>query len=40
MSAGAWTMFIIGALILWGGLGLAIANAMKATRRKKTHRKK
>jgi hypothetical protein len=35
MSTGAWIMFVVGALILWGGLGLSIANAMKVSRQKK-----
>jgi len=35
MSVGAWIMFVIGAIILWGGLGLALYNAMRASRQKK-----
>ena len=33
MSAEALIMFIIGAILLWGGLALSIANYMRAGRR-------
>ncbi|WP_149026969.1 MetS family NSS transporter small subunit [Novibacillus thermophilus] len=36
MSVSAWVMFVIGALLLWGGLAASIYNAVKA--RNKTDR--
>lgn len=33
MSAEAWLMFAIGAIFLWGGLILSIANYLRAERR-------
>jgi hypothetical protein len=33
MSASAIIMFVIGALLLWGGLALAIVNYQRASRR-------
>ncbi len=35
MSAGAWVMFVIGALLLWGGLALSLYNAAKVDKEKK-----
>ncbi|WP_227937452.1 MetS family NSS transporter small subunit [Alkalihalobacillus deserti] len=35
MSGGAVTMMLIGMLVIWGGMGLSIANAVKATKVKK-----
>ncbi len=32
MSAGAWIMFLIGAVFLWGGLVLSILNYLRAGR--------
>ena len=32
MSAGAWIMFLIGAVFLWGGLALSIVNYLRASR--------
>lgn len=32
MSAGAWIMFLVGALFLWGGLALSIVNYLRAGR--------
>ena len=33
MSAGAWIMFAIGAIFLWGGLALSIVNYLRSGRR-------
>jgi len=33
MSAEAWIFFALGAILLWGGLALSIANYMRAGRR-------
>ncbi len=33
MSAGAWIMFLVGALLLWGGLILSLLNYWRAGRR-------
>lgn len=33
MSTGAIIMFVLGALLLWGGLALAIANYVRSSRR-------
>lgn len=35
MSGSAITMMIIGMIIIWGGMGLSIANAVKVSRAKK-----
>ncbi|WP_152608154.1 MetS family NSS transporter small subunit [Halalkalibacter okhensis] len=35
MSGGAVTMMVIGMLIIWGGLGLSIANAVKVAKARK-----
>ena len=32
MSGGAVTMMLLGMLIIWGGLGLSIANAVKGSK--------
>jgi hypothetical protein len=32
MSAGAWIMFLVGALFLWGGLILSILNYLRSGR--------
>lgn len=32
MSFGAWMMLLFGAAFLWGGLGLAILNYLRAAR--------
>jgi len=32
MSAGAWIMFLVGAVFLWGGLILSILNYLRAGR--------
>ena len=32
MSAGAWIMFLVGAVLLWGGLILSILNYLRAGR--------
>jgi len=32
MSAGAWILFLVGALLLWGGLILSILNYLRAGR--------
>lgn len=33
MSVSAWVMFIIGAVLLWGGLAASLYNAVKASKR-------
>jgi hypothetical protein len=33
MSAEAWIFFIIGAIFLWGGLAVSIANYLRSGRR-------
>ena len=33
MSGGAWIMFLVGALLLWGGLILSILNYLRSGRR-------
>lgn len=35
MSASAITMMIIGMLVIWGGMGLSIANAVRVEKAKK-----
>ncbi|WP_081727744.1 methionine/alanine import family NSS transporter small subunit [Halalkalibacter wakoensis] len=35
MSGGAVTMMILGMVIIWGGLALSIANAVKVAKAKK-----
>jgi hypothetical protein len=32
MSAGAWIMFLVGAVFLWGGLIISILNYLRAGR--------
>ncbi len=32
MSAGAWIMFLVGAVFLWGGLILSLLNYLRAGR--------
>jgi hypothetical protein len=34
MSAAAWILFLVGAIFLWGGLALSLANYMRAGRRR------
>jgi hypothetical protein len=38
MSAGAWVMFTIGAVGLWGGLAYFLAVALRASRKNRRDR--